>query len=90
MDNKVAGDDATFAVPTTQHMQMKNAAKNVFKSNSKSGIMFINSPDAVQINYPFEKEFPRVITRSSGATSDTTVQLTKAKFTPFSLVAYKT
>lgn len=81
--------DGTFVKPMAT--QKKRVVRNCLEQTGKSGIAFIDTVanKSTRINYPFDKEFPRIITRVRGANAQS-VESKRAKFTPLSVIAYKT
>lgn len=62
-------------------MQRSEIVENLLKRSGKFGITFIDSVDSntIRLNYPFNKEFPRTMTR---ATNVETVTHKEANVTP--------
>lgn len=92
-NNILLTENAVAAVKQmATNMQRRSVVQNVFEKTGKSGITYIHTVDSntFTINYPFEKEFPRKITSTSGANSEVVKQCRMAKFAPFSVIAYKT
>lgn len=87
IENQVALDSGLFVQPT--YMQRRRIVRNGFERSGKSGIENSDTNDnAFRISYPFDKEFPQII--SSHTNSNPEKQNRTAKFTPFSVIAYKT
>lgn len=84
-------DNGTFVKPMASDVQKKRLDQNGYERIGRADITFINgvANNAIQINYPFHKEFPRIMTSVAG-TNSKSVPRKKLKFTPFNVIACKT